>query len=379
MRWAGIRAWLRLAQRARNRLKQTDIDMIELNRNIQINNRKIGEGQPAYIIAELSANHHQDFERAVELVHLAHWAGADAVKLQTYTADTLTIDSNLPHFRIHNGSVWDGTSFYELYQRAYTPWEWQPELMKIANQLGMDLFSSPFDASAVDFLESMNVPAYKIASFEIIDVPLLRKVASTGRPVIVSTGMATIEEIEQAVRTLRDHGCNQVALLKCTSAYPSPIESMNLRTIPDLAFRFQVPVGLSDHTLEHQTSVISVSLGACIIEKHMTLSRDEEGPDSSFSLEPDEFAAMVAAIRTAETTIGTVHYGPTESDRNNRAFRRSLFAVRDIKAGEPFTLENIRSIRPGQGLEPVFLDEVLERCAAIEIPRGTPLKWRYVA
>lgn len=352
---------------------------MDLKQNIRINNRLIGPGQPTYIIAELSANHHQDFDRAVEIVHLAHKAGADAVKLQTYTADTLTIDSDLPHFKVQGGTVWDGTSFYELYKQAYTPWEWQPELKKIANQLGMDLFSSPFDATAVDFLESMNVPAYKIASFEIIDVPLLRKVASTRRPVIVSTGMATIEEIEQAVRTLRDHGCDQVALLKCTSAYPSPVESMNLRTIPDLAFRFPIPIGLSDHTLDHQTSVISVSLGASIIEKHITLSREEDGPDSSFSLEPDEFASLVLAIRTAEKTIGTVHYGPTDSDKNNRAFRRSLFAVQDIQAGEPFTPDNVRSIRPGQGLKPVHLDEVLERFAAEEIPRGTPLKWRHVA
>lgn len=352
---------------------------MELKQHIRINNRLIGPGQPTYVIAEISANHHQNFDRAVELVHLAHWAGADAVKLQTYTADTLTLDSHQPHFKVQGGTVWDGTSFYELYQKAYTPWEWQPELKRVADQLGMDLFSSPFDDTAVDFLQTMSVPAYKIASFEIIDVPLLRKVASTGRPVIVSTGMATIEEIEQAVRTLRDHGCGEVALLKCTSAYPSPIESMNLRTIPDLAFRFQIPVGLSDHTLEEMTSVVSVSLGASIIEKHLTLSRSEEGPDSSFSLEPDEFASLVGAIRNAETTMGKVHYGPSDSDRNNRAFRRSLFAVRDIQAGEPFTPDNVRSIRPGQGLEPVHLDEVLARSASEEIPRGTPLNWRHVA
>ena len=339
----------------------------------------VGPGQPTYVIAEISANHHQSFDRAVELIHLAHKSGADAVKLQTYTADTLTLDSHQPHFKIQSGTVWDGASFYELYQQASTPWHWQPELKNVANQLGLDLFSSPFDSTAVDFLESMNVPAYKIASFEIIDVPLLRKVASTHRPVIVSTGMATTSEIEQAVKTLRDHGCDQVALLKCTSAYPAPLESMNLQTIPDLAFRFQVPIGLSDHTLDHQASVISVALGACIVEKHITLSRDEQGPDSSFSLEPHEFAEMVSAIRSAEKTIGCVHYGPTDSDKNNRAFRRSLFAIRDIQSGEPFTEENVRSIRPGQGLEPVYLDEVLKSNAAEEIPRGTPLTWRHVA
>ncbi len=293
--------------------------MSELQKQIQINNRTIGPGHPTYVIAELSANHHQNFDRAVEIIHMAHKAGADAVKLQTYTADTLTLDSHQSHFKIQSGTVWDGASFYELYQKAYTPWEWQPELKKIANQLGLDLFSSPFDATAVDFLETMNVPAYKIASFEIVDVPLLRKVASTGKPVIVSTGMATVVEIEQAVRTLRDNGCDQVALLKCTSAYPAPPESMNLRTIPDLAFRFQVPVGLSDHTLENHSSLVSVALGASIVEKHITMSRAEAGPDSSFSLEPEEFAQLVSSIRIAETAIGSVRRrGPKERAHRGR-------------------------------------------------------------
>jgi N-acetylneuraminate synthase len=352
---------------------------MELNEFIEINGRKIGPGQPTYIIAELSANHHQSFDRAVEIIHLAHKAGVDAVKLQTYTADTLTLDSHQSHFKIQSGTVWDGTSFYELYEKAHTPWEWQPELKKIANQLGLDLFSSPFDATAVDFLETMNVPAHKIASFEIIDIPLLRKVAATGKPVIVSTGMATVEEIEQALRTLHNNGCCEVALLKCTSAYPAPPESMNLKTIPDLAFRFQVPVGLSDHTLENQTAIVSVALGASIIEKHITLSREEDGPDSAFSLEPDEFAALVSSVRIAEQTVGKVHYGGTESDQNNRTFRRSLFAVRDIAAGERFTSENVRSIRPGLGLVPIHLDQVLESNAIEAIPRGTPLAWRHVA
>ncbi len=351
----------------------------DLKHHIEINNRAIGPGQPTYIIAEISANHHQDFDRAVELIHLAHRSGADAVKLQTYTADTLTLDSDQPHFRIDQGTVWDGARLYDLYKQAYTPWEWQPELLKIANQFGMDLFSSPFDATAVDFLETMNVPAYKIASFEIIDVPLLRKVAATGKPVIVSTGMATIDEIEQAVDVLRTNGCDQIALLKCTSAYPSPIDSMNLSTIADLKFRFQIPIGLSDHTLASQAPVVSVCLGATIIEKHLTISRDEKGPDSSFSLEPSEFAQMVDSVREAEKTLGSVHYGPTESDKNNRAFRRSLFAVRDIKAGEKFTADNVRSIRPGQGLEPIHIDQVLQSNATESIPRGTPLNWRHVA
>ena len=350
----------------------------DLKPHIEINGRKIGLGQPTYIIAEISANHHQNFDRAVELVQLAHRSGADAVKLQTYTADTLTIDSDQPHFQINQGTVWDGTRLYDLYKEAYTPWEWQPELMKIANQFGIDLFSSPFDATAVDFLESMNVPAYKIASFEIIDVPLLRKVAATGKPVIVSTGMATIDEIEQAVEILQANGCDQIALLKCTSAYPAPLDSMNLNTIADLKSRFQIPVGLSDHTLASLAPVVSVCLGGTIIEKHLTVSRNEKGPDSSFSLEPEEFAEMVGAVREAEKTIGSVHYGTTKSDKNNLAFRRSLFAVQDIQAGEKFTDQNVRSIRPGQGLEPVHIDQVMKSNAAETIPRGTPLNWRHV-
>lgn len=347
--------------------------------HIRINDRIVGPGHPTYIIAELSANHHQDFDRAVEIVHMAHRSGADAVKLQTYTAETLTLDSDQPHFKIDYGTVWDGKRLYDLYDEAYTPWDWQPKLKDIANELGMDLFSSPFDATAVDFLETMDVPAYKIASFEIVDIALLKKVAATRRPVIVSTGMATIEEIERAVKTLYDAGCCEIALLKCTSAYPAPVETMNLRTLPDLSFRFQVPVGLSDHTLPSQTSVVAVAMGACIVEKHLTLSRSEVGPDSSFSLEPDEFAEMVSAIRKTEQTIGTVHYGPTETDRNNLQFRRSLFAVEDIGAGEPFTLSNVRSIRPGQGLEPMHLEELLKGSAAEKIERGTPIQWRHVA
>ncbi len=352
---------------------------MDSKQHIQINGRLIGDRQPTYIIAELSANHHQSFDRAVDIIREAHRAGADAVKLQTYTADTLTLDSHQSHFKIQSGTVWDGRSFYELYQKASTPWEWHAELKSIANDLGMDLFSSPFDATAVEFLETLDVPAYKIASFEIIDVPLLRKVAATGRPVIVSTGLASLEEIEQAVQTLQNNGCNEVALLKCTSAYPAPPESMNLKTLPDLASRFNIPVGLSDHTLDHHSAITSVALGGSIIEKHLTLSRTEEGPDSSFSLEPAEFAELVNAIRTTEKAMGDVNYGPTESDQNNLAFRRSLFAVQDIQPGEKFTHENVRSLRPGKGLEPVHLDKVLSATASQQIPRGTPLDWHHVA
>ncbi len=353
--------------------------MKEPHTHLTINGRKVGPGHPVYVIAELSANHHNDFDRAVELVHQAHRAGADAVKLQTYTADTLTLDCDQPCFQINQGTIWDGQRLYDLYQQASTPWEWHFELKQIANQLGMALFSSPFDATAVDFLERLDVPAYKIASFEIVDIPLLRKVARQGKPTIVSTGMATIDEIELAVRTLLESGCQEIALLKCTSAYPAPIESMNLNTIPDLAFRFQVPVGLSDHTLTNDSAMLSVALGGSIIEKHLTLSREETGPDSSFSLTPDEFESLVQSVRAAQSAVGNVHYGPTDSDRNNVAFRRSLFAVADIAAGEKLTSDNVRSIRPGQGLAPKHLDEIIDRPASESIPRGTPIAWRHVA
>lgn len=353
--------------------------MTQTRPEISINNRRIGLGQATYVIAELSANHHHQFDRAVELVHAAYEAGVDAVKLQTYTAETLTLDSDQPCFQIQQGTIWDGQRLFDLYQDASMPWKWQPELKRIANGLGLELFSSPFDATAVDFLEEMQVPAYKIASFEIVDIPLLRRVAKTGKPVILSTGMATLEEIDLAVRTLRDSGCAEIALLKCTSAYPAPTETMNLRTIPDLAFRFNVPVGLSDHTLSNESAVLAIAMGATIVEKHLTLSRAEQGPDSSFSLEPQEFAELVQAIRIAEAALGQVHYGPTSSDQNNLAFRRSLFAIRDIAAGERFTEENVRSIRPGQGLAPKHIDDLLSGHAAEPIERGTPLSWRHVA
>ena len=352
---------------------------MELSTHINIQNRRIGPGEPTYIVAELSANHHQDFDRAVELIYQAHQAGADAVKLQTYTADSLTLDSDLPHFQINQGTVWDGQRLFELYRQAATPWEWHEELGSIARQLGMHMFSSPFDHRAVDFLDQLNVPAFKIASFEVVDIPLLKHVASKGRPVIISTGMATIEEVQLAVTTLRDHGCNEIAVLKCVSAYPAPRHAMNLKTIPDLAFRFRVPVGLSDHTLTSESAALSVAVGGSIIEKHITLSRDDEGPDSSFSSTPEEFQEMVLAVRNAEQCLGGIHYGPTESDKNNVAFRRSLFAVRDIEAGERLTMDNVRSIRPGQGLPPKHLDEIIDRCASEAIPRGTPLDWRHVA
>jgi N-acetylneuraminate synthase len=337
----------------------------------------VGPGSPAYIIAEVSANHGQSFEQAVRIVEAAHAAGADAVKLQTYTPDTLTIDSDAEPFRI-SGTMWDGRRLYELYGEAYTPWEWQPRLKEVANALGMDLFSTPFDDTSVDFLEGMGVPAHKVASFESVDLPLLRKVAATGKPVIMSTGMATLSEVDEAVSTLRAAGNQQLILLKCTSAYPAPASDMNLRTIPHLAAAFGVPAGLSDHTLDVAVPVAAVALGAAVIEKHLTLSRDAPGPDSGFSLEPGEFRAMVQAVRTAEQALGSVHYGVCGREAASRVFRRSLFVVQDVPAGEPFTSEQVRSIRPGYGLHTRYLGDVLGRRATRDVKRGTPLSWDLV-
>jgi len=327
----------------------------------------------------LSANHHQNFEEAVALLRAAKECGADAIKLQTYTPDTLTIDCANEHFRIGSGTIWTGRSLYELYGEAYTPWEWQPKLKQLAEELGLDLFSTPFDATAVEFLEKMGVPAYKIASFEIVDLPLLRKVAATGKPVILSTGMATFAEIEEAVSTLRAAGNRELALLKCTSAYPAPPEEMNLRSMGALHERFGVPVGLSDHTLGIAVPVAAVALGACIVEKHLTLSRNTPGPDSAFSAEPEEFRQMVSAIREAEAALGEVRFGVSEREAASRLFRRSLFVVEDMKAGEEFTSRNVRSIRPGRGLHPRHLDQILGCRARCDIRRGTPLSWALVA
>ena len=342
-----------------------------------INDHIIGLKERVYIIAEMSANHNQDFDQAVRIIESAKEAGADAVKLQTYTPDTITINCDSDYFRI-KGTIWEGKNLYELYGEAYTPWEWQPKLKIIANDLGMDLFSTPFDHTAVDFLEKMDVPVYKVASFELVDIPLLRKIAQTGKPIIMSTGMATLAEIDEAVNAISEAGGNQLALLKCNSAYPAPPEEMNLRTIPHLAEAFGLPVGLSDHTLGIAMPVAAVALGACIIEKHFTLSRDIPGPDSAFSLEPDEFKAMVDAIRTAEKALGKIHYGVSEHEAKSRVFRRSLFVVKDIEAGEVFTEKNVRSIRPGYGLSPKHVEDVLGRRAAKNIARGTPLAWELI-
>ena len=345
---------------------------------MNIAGRGIGTGQPAYIIAEMSANHGQDFAQAERIIRAMHEAGADAVKLQTYTPDTLTIDCDRPDFQIGPGTLWEGKNLYRLYGEAYTPWDWQPRLKALAKSLGLHCFSSPFDDTAVDFLEGLGVPAHKIASFELVDHGLLRKVAATGKPVIMSTGMATREEIDESVAVLRGAGCRDLALLKCTSAYPSPYAEMNLRTIPDLAARYGVPAGLSDHTLGLAVPVAAVALGACIIEKHFTLSRAEPGPDSAFSLESAEFRAMVDAVRAAEAALGDVSYQVTAREQASRVFRRSLYAVRDIAAGEPFTRDNVRSIRPGHGLPPKHLPEVIGRAARLAVARGTALEWSMV-
>ena len=346
---------------------------------IEISSKRIGSGYPTYIIAEMSANHNQDFDQAVKIIEAAKEAGADAIKLQTYTPDTLTIDCDNEYFCIGKGTIWEGRNLYDLYGEAYTPWDWQPRLKEMAVDLGLDLFSTPFDHTAVDFLEQMDVPAYKIASFEIVDLPLIRRIAQTGKPIIMSTGMATLAETDEAVRMAREAGATQIALLKCTSAYPAPPEEMNLRAIPHLAQAFDVPVGLSDHTLGIAVPVAAVALGACIVEKHFTLSRDVPGPDSAFSLEPQEFREMVEAVRVAEQAVGTVRYDVTEREQASRVFRRSLFVVQDIKAGEVFTEENVHSIRPGYGLHTRYLDNVLGRRAARDIQRGTPLSWDLVA
>lgn len=351
-----------------------------MRESIEINGRRIGPGSPTYIVAEMSANHQQRFDDAVALIRAAKHAKADAIKLQTYTADTLTIDCDRSEFRGPAGSPWEGERLYDLYARACTPWEWHAPLQEIARAEGLDFFSTPFDPTAVDFLAGLSVPAYKIASFELVDLPLIQYAARQGKPIILSTGLATLAEIQEAVVAARSAGARQVALLKCNSAYPAPAGEMNLRTIPHMSELFGgIPVGLSDHTLGSAVAVSAVALGAVIVEKHLALSRSEPGPDTSFSMEPDEFAAMVEQIRLAEQAVGSVRYEPTDRERPNRSFRRSLFIVRDVTAGEEFTEMNVRSIRPAAGLSPRFLSEVLGRRASCDLRRGTPLAWEHVA
>jgi N-acetylneuraminate synthase len=347
--------------------------------SFDIDGRRVGPGCPTYVIAELSANHRQDLDQALALVRAAAGAGADAVKLQTYTADTLTIRSDRPEFRIGGGTLWDGRTLHDLYGEAYTPWDWHRPLQAAAHDQGLGFFSTAFDPTAVAFLEQLQVPVHKVASFELVDLPLIEALARTGKPLILSTGMASLAEITEAVEAARRAGNSQLALLKCTSAYPAPVEEMNLRTIPHLAERFGVPAGLSDHTLGIAVPVVAVSLGACIVEKHLTLSRAVPGPDAAFSLEPHEFRAMVEAIRTAEQALGSVRYGGGDQERRSQVFRRSLFVVRAVRAGEVFTTDNVRSIRPGHGLPPKYLDTVLGQRATRDLEAGTPLQWEFVA
>lgn len=346
--------------------------------DFSISGRPVGPAHPAYIIAELSANHGQDIARALELVDAAAECGADAVKLQTYTPDTITIASSRPEFRIGKGTIWEGRTLHDLYGEAYTPWEWHEQIMSRAGEKGLHCFSSPFDFSAVDFLESLNSCAYKIASFELVDIPLIEKAAGTGKPLIMSTGMASVEEINDAVSAARRAGCKELALLKCTSAYPTPPSDMNLRTISDLTERFGVIAGLSDHTLGTTVPVAAVAVGASIIEKHFTMSRSEPGPDSAFSLEPGEFKRMVEDVREAEQALGRVNYEPTEREAASRIFRRSLYVVKALKAGEPFSAENVKSIRPAVGLPPKHYASTLGRRAACDIEAGVPLEYTMI-
>ena len=345
---------------------------------IKIGNRYLGEGERTFIVAEVSANHLQDYRRAEAVIRAAKEAGADAVKLQTYTPDTITLDCDNEYFQIKQGTIWDGTTFYKLYEEAYTPWDWQPKLMKLANDLGMDCFSSPFDFTAVDFMEEMKMPAYKIASPEIWDIPLLRRVARQGKPVIIATGLAYMGDIERAVRTCREEGNEHIILLKCTATYPTPYEDMNIKLIPHMAGTFDCLTGLSDHSMGSAVAAASVALGACMVEKHFTLSRADGGPDGAFSMEPAEFKKMVDEIRIVEKALGKVTYRLTEKQERSREEGRSLFVTQDMKAGEIFTPENLRSIRPAFGMAPVHYEEVLGKKARCDISRGTPMEWKYV-
>lgn len=346
-----------------------------MNKSIRIGNHLISEESPVFVVAEMSANHNFDFDRAVAIMQAAKDAGADAVKIQTYTADTITLDCDDPCFQITQGTLWDGTTLHKLYETAYTPWEWQPRLQKIANEMGLEFFSSPFDFSAVDFLEEMNVPAYKIASFEINDIPFIRKIARLKKPIIFATGIARLADIELAVETCRQEGNEDVILLKCTSSYPARLEDMNLRTIPSMAETFDCIAGLSDHSMGHAASDAAVALGAKMVEKHLTLSRADGGPDSAFSMEPAEFKLMVDNIRMIEKALGKVTYDLTPAQTREREHSRSLFVAKDMKAGDIFTPENLRSVRPANGLHTKYYEDILGHRITKDAKLGTPMRW----
>lgn len=344
----------------------------------KIDKKEIGENKPTFIIAELSANHMNDFDIAVKTIEAMAEAGADAVKFQTFTPDTITIDCDNEYFQIKQGTVWDGQFLHKLYEDAYMPWDWQPKLKKIAENLGLIVFSSPFDKTSVDFLEDMDVPAYKIASFEITDIPLIEYVASKGKPIIISTGIASFEDIELAVKTCLDANNDKIALLKCTSSYPAPLEEINLNTIPDIKEKFNVVVGLSDHTLGGEVSTAAIALGSNIIEKHFILDRNMGGPDSEFSMEPNEFKQMVDSIRNIEKALGKVSYELSDKMKANREFSRSLFVVRDMKNDEVITEDNVHSIRQGFGLHPKYLNEILGKKVNKDLKKGTPFELNFV-
>lgn len=348
-----------------------------MKKEISIDGKIIGSNSPTYVIAEMSANHLMSFDRAKEIIYRLKDSGTDAVKLQTYTADTITIDSDRPEFQIHGG-LWDGYSLYSLYQEAYTPWEWQKELMEYANSLGLTCFSSPFDHTAVDFMEEIGMPAFKVASCEIFDIPLIKKIAQTGKPIIISTGMAYKEDVERAFAACKEEGNNDVILLKCTSAYPCPYEDMNIKTIPLMQETYDCIVGLSDHTFGSEVALGAVALGAKVVEKHVTIKRADGGPDGAFSMEMEEFIDMVRQIRNLEKALGKGTFELTDKQEKERAGGRSLYVVADIKAGEDFTPDNVRSIRPGCGLHPMYYEDILGKCATRDIKKGEPLKMEMV-
>ena len=345
-----------------------------MNAHISINGRKIGTDYAPYIIAEMSANHNGSIENAFKIIEQAKRCGADAVKLQTYTADTITLNSRAPEFMIR-GTLWDGQSLHELYQKAHMPWDWHKPLFDFAREQGITIFSSPFDFSAVDLLESLNAPAYKIASFEMVDLPLIRYVAQTGKPMIISTGMADAEEIAEAVATAKSAGCRELVVLHCVSGYPAPAADYNLRTLPDMAARFGTLVGLSDHTLDNTTAVASVVLGACVIEKHFTLDRNGGGADDSFSLEPDGLQALCRDSKTAWQALGRVHYGLKSSEQGNVQFRRSLYFVKDLQKGDTIDETCIRSVRPGFGIAPKHFDELIGKRLTRNVQANTKTDW----